>query len=426
MMTLTFFSAALFLIPFLIPQYSPLLFLFAVPIIYEQSYRKLTVKDGALWGLLVFSVHLIWFWALLFEKEISFLRISFSFFTISWFLAWTILFFCSISKLNNLLKNKLLVLCASLTILTAAYVWFIIKGSLFLLGLFEGYVFFNPFVALSYYPQLVWILHYTGVPLALCALIGLQVGLPLGFIYKSKHCYIFAFICMMPFFIGLYFYKPAQEPLIDTSNMVSITPWWLQDRRRDDPMFVGYRIVHDIAHATVDKDKAIVLTPESSFGWNLYDHMLLTKMLCQNNEHTILLGSQRKENDKVYNSCFIIKEGNVLYTYDKQHLVPFVERMPYFFSKLDVFNIKQNHFSLSDKYENDVIYIEGKPYQLFICSELIFEAKKVKGLSIIFVCNDNWFKSDYCKKLLQLFTSYVSSMYKISIIYCTTSGYSNI
>src|SRR5260370_39597464 len=101
---------------------------------------------------------------------------------------------------------------------------------------------------------------------------------------------------------------------------------------------------------------------------------------------TVLIGGHRCVNEKNLNSFICLRGGKITYCYDKQHLIPFIEMIPkvcqmlgcgeFFISAESACSYPNDGMDTGDI---DTIEICGQIYQVFICSELFFEAKSIKG-----------------------------------------------
>ncbi len=341
--------------------------------------------------------------------------------TIGWFSIFSGIWFWCIDKASTLISLKkdawFITIWLFVTIL---YIWFLVKGSLFICGVCEGYSFFNPFIPLAHYKELVWCLYYVGVIGGLIFLILFQIFIVLGFVQRS-HYLLYAIVCLIPFILGYAFYKPLTPSL---SYTCFIKPWWYKSK---DPIFVGYRMVHAVTQAMHNDSKLqTIIMPESAFGGDLHQYEEFVPMLTEYSSNVnIVFGGQRKIWGEMRNSCFMICDGNIKFVYDKIHLMPLVERIPTLckiFKFQTLLNPTGEVFSYPREDLSDVLLLQGKPFQLFLCSELYFEAKQIKGMPILFLANDYWFYLAYVKRLSYLFLDYISLYYQVPIMYCTVEG----
>lgn len=407
-------SGLLYVIPFLVPSLSFLLFVFLLPLFFNFFKKNLAFTHGFVWGVVVFSIHIIWFLGLIVQHGHGNCKVLFWLLTVCWFSFWAGLWFW----LVEWLQQKQYRFIVSWLLPTNLFFWFLVHGSLFICDRFEGYPFFNPFVPLAYYPQSIWCLKYLGFIGGLTCLILLQLFLFLG-VTQSKKYFICSFVFTFPFLLGFAFY---QDQVVDTFGLKFVQPWWNKSDQRKDPIFCGYRMVHDVSYALCEKDVLLVVMPESTFGWNLYEHDKFVPMMCECSETTpILFGSQRTIDGKSYNSCFMIQGGKTNFIYDKQHLVPLVERTPKLLTWLgwsELFTTHDNVFSFPTQVQGDVIEIQNKKFQLFLCSELFFEKKILKKHTILFMCNIDWLHFTYAKRLAILHIKYLSMKNNVSIVSC--------
>ena len=425
-MLFTLLSAVMYVLPFFYPQLSFALFFFLVPIMYQSYFQRMTAFHGLVWGFVVFTSHTSWFSGLLFFTSTHPLRITVILLTISWFLLSSMIWFFSTEKLRQLFSNKVIGLIVSWFITTTLYFLYIIKGSLFVCGQVEGYTFFNPFIPLAYYPYLLWPLNCFGFLMCLIVLIAIQLFLALGLVSKKVYLLVpaFAFAALI---IGSVRYEPKQALMKQAlmKDACFVQPWWHKSK---DPIFAGYRMIHDVSKALHENnDIKTVILPESSFPWDITNYSYLLEALCDNPELLVIFGGQRKVNNTYTNSCIVVSDSNIVFAYDKMHLMPLVEREDFLCKRLWIKNLfSDEYFSYPVQQQNDLIGINGQQYQIFLCSELYFEAKPVKGVPILFLGNDDWFYCDYAKKLSELFIAYFEICYGVPVLYCTTGGYSNI
>lgn len=427
-----FISTFCFLIPFFYPNLSFLLFLFLTPLMYQSWLQRLTFCKGLLWGLVVFSIHLVWFLGLIFFKGNGLLRIVFILLTVSWFSFFAGAWFWLVSffKKKFFTSNEIINFLFAWIIVTFGFFIFIIRGSLFICDVVEGYVFFNPFIPLAQYPELIWCLGSIGLIGGLIFLFLFQGLLTLGLLTRQRQMkyFVLALLSLLPFLMGLIFYQPLT---VSSCGMYYLQPWWYYDHRQD-PVFCGYRMVHDVTKVVCD-DSAIqtILMPESTFVGDLYTYRSFIPMLCEcAQDIVIVFGGQRRVNGLARTSCFALYNEQEAFVYDKSHLLPLLERAPYLFKVFGFDRLLMSAdetISYPDSFQNnDVICLQERLFQVFLCSELYFESKKIRGTSILFLGNDSWLYCSYAKRLSELFFNYISVCYKVPILYCTVGGTTNV
>ncbi|MCX5924551.1 MAG: hypothetical protein NTZ68_03955 [Candidatus Dependentiae bacterium] len=409
-----FLSVFLFLIPFFIPALSiPCSFVFLIPLILKSQKAPLTFFDGFAWGMMAFGVHGVWFLAMIATKPVGASAIVLWIGTIGW-----------LSLFSGLWLKLVRFSWLRSTVL---FFFFIINFCMFPLGALDGYPFFSPLIPLCYYPQFLWCLKYIGSIGALSCLILFQTSLAQTRLAQTsliQKKILRSALCLTPFLIGPFFY---QEKVIPTPHMQYIKPWWYGHH---NPMFAGYRMVHDIGEVIMARPQTVcILMPESTFCWDVLDYQNFVPLWSDPDcQATIMFGGHRCVSGETFNSFIVLRGGKITYCYDKQHLMPFIERIPKvcsFFGCGEIF-IEAGSACGCSVDSHDTIDICGQTYQVFICSELFFEAKPVKGYPIILICNESWFCCQYMKDLAVLYIKYFEIKHDVKVLYASTQGRTNV
>lgn len=173
-----------------------------------------------------------------------------------------------------------------------------------------------------------------------------------------------------------------------------------------------YRALADTAaeDTAFSQSPNIAVMPETAFPATLkYDDGRMTvarinsAYLANRLDTEVMVGAFGREGDNEYNSLFVVdKEGNVSGTYNKQHLVPFGEFMPYrkvlsaIVPSLAEINMLSSDLSKGTDYQ-PVETKSGKAACL-ICFDSIFSdtaRKQVKNGAdyIVVSTNDSWYKT---------------------------------
>ena len=210
-------------------------------------------------------------------------------------------------------------------------------------------------------------------------------------------------LVVFSFFSAAFLFNPDKKPLIshhaiDTSN--------------EQCLF--YNLAKRFAYQLYknDKDHCFVILPESTFPYNLKSWKEKLNVWCDCHENVdIILGAHQMIGEKTYNCAYHIHNGVIAQTYCKEHLVPFMEHIPLLFTYFmigETFTRKDRTFSYPERNNNDIFLINGKKYQLFICSELYQLTKPFKSdATPMFIANNSWFMMNYAKRLAELFALYV-------------------
>ncbi|MBP6892488.1 hypothetical protein KBB68_02810 [Candidatus Babeliales bacterium] len=215
-------------------------------------------------------------------------------------------------------------------------------------------------------------------------------------------------------------YFPKKE-YFNQKGLIFIQPWW---HGHNNPMFIGYRMVESICKS-VQKHSEIhtIIMPESTFCFDIDQYSDFFPIWCDGCEKiNILFGTHRKSGNGYLNSIFWILNGKIIKIYDKQHFILFVESAPW--GSLDLFGQKNKEAKV--QFYDDVFVFGSQKYQLFICSELFFEAKLSKELPILMLWNDFWLQFAWTKRLALRYIDYFAWKNNVCILHASTLGMTNI
>ena len=152
------------------------------------------------------------------------------------------------------------------------------------------------------------------------------------------------------------------------------------------------------------KNVDLLIWPETSVPFFLEYKKNFQNIILNNISKPIILGARRydKNSNKLYNSAYYLNEnGKVEQIYDKKHLVPFGEFVPFnnflnIFVETGIENNGITGFSVGTK-TNEIIIDNSIKISLFICYESIFsneiDANTVNSDFIVHLTNDAWFGS---------------------------------
>ena len=148
----------------------------------------------------------------------------------------------------------------------------------------------------------------------------------------------------------------------------------------------------------------LLIWPETSVPSFLEYKRSFPKDISSKIDNPIILGVRRydKDTNKLFNSAyFLSSDGQTKQIYDKKHLVPFGEYVP-FIKFINVFvdigeeNNGITGFSVGEK-TNELIISDTKTFAVFICYESIFSNEVDRNITnsdlIIHLTNDAWFGS---------------------------------
>ena len=144
----------------------------------------------------------------------------------------------------------------------------------------------------------------------------------------------------------------------------------------------------------------LLIWPESALTFFVNENRNLLNYLRDNLDKEIILvtGGLRKESlnkeNKIYNSLFLIKNGNILNFYDKKKLVPFGEYMPFRkYIKINKLTKGNQDFSVGNQSNISEVLINEQNIKIMtnICYEGIFPHKHSPIDFVINITNDAWF-----------------------------------
>ncbi len=420
-------SALVFLVPYIYPQLWFLLFFALVPLMYSLFFKQTGFWAGFAWSQIVFSGLLYWALQMLFGYRCSALTLLCWSFLVLWYALIGGLWMWGQQRLASFLRMKQMssatAFCTAWILTGVLYFYGIVYASLFFCDVVEGYPFFNPFIVCAYAPWVLWIVYYVGCLGALFLFVGFQTFLTAGLLFDTRF-FLPALLCIAPFLSGFLLYKPD---VLTLASSVFVTPSWATSK---EPMHSGYRMVSCVAAAVRQRPEVcFICMPESAFNWDVAQYPDFWAMMAQDAPGVCIgFGGHHRDSEGLKSSFFVIEDGIVIFMYDKRHLIPMMERDARLFSALGLNGLlsQDEFFAYGDAQRCDVVQCAGHRFQVFICSEFFFEAKKVRGIPILFVCNDAWLTCDYAKYWVDLFVRYIQVRYRVPVIFGTVCGNNNI
>jgi len=148
----------------------------------------------------------------------------------------------------------------------------------------------------------------------------------------------------------------------------------------------------------IDKKARLVVWPETACTFYLFRHWPQTwrvLKLSMASQSDLLVGSPAYEDDRFFNRAYLLRSGKIMGSYDKMHLVPFGEYLPFaglLREYFDGLTAQVGDFSAGTKVEP----IED--IGVFICFESIFpdisrQLCKKGARVLVNMSNDAWFKT---------------------------------
>jgi apolipoprotein N-acyltransferase len=165
--------------------------------------------------------------------------------------------------------------------------------------------------------------------------------------------------------------------------------------RKEDPLHEYTKLFDSVAHAAPD---VLVLGESAMSEFGMLDSMQVEKFakfaLFRTGAKYLIAGGSRAEKGRVYNSAILYSDPGIKQFYDKVHLVPFGEFIP--FDK--TFTFLQSFAPVGTCYpgEPKVLDINGRQVGIAICFEdtdsaLIRKFASLGADALVFITNDSWF-----------------------------------
>lgn len=174
-----------------------------------------------------------------------------------------------------------------------------------------------------------------------------------------------------------------------------------KDKWRENKIYGNLDTLINLSNENSDIQKPdLLIWPESALTFFVNENRNLLDYLKDNLDKEILLvtgGLRReslKEGNKIYNSLFLIKNGNILNFYDKKKLVPFGEYMPFReFIRFKKLTEGSQDFSVGNQSNISEVLINEHNIKIMtnICYEGIFPHKHTPIDLVINITNDAWF-----------------------------------
>lgn len=154
--------------------------------------------------------------------------------------------------------------------------------------------------------------------------------------------------------------------------------------------------LHELILLSKNINSKIIIWPECAIQAIIRENSYILKLIASNilkKNQFLISGCTFFENNKLYNSLIVIDStGNITSRYDKIHLVPFGEFIPFINTKI--------FRSIANGYQN---YSAGKKTKILnvdntyafypiICYDAIFPFKSTNEDAILNVSNDMWFE----------------------------------
>ena len=274
--------------------------------------------------------------------------------------------------------------------------------------LFTGFPWLMPSITLSHNEYLIQIFSFIGSFTANLFVFSISI-LPFIFISNLKSKYVILISLSIPMIILLFFsiirsynkdiHKMDNQLITIVQPNIEQKEKWRPETRKANLKILTQLSLQDSA-AFKDSNR-IIIWPETSFEGTIPKEMDLlssiSKQILTDSNAILVIGLLRVKTNKLFNSMvFLNSKGNIIHQYDKIHLVPFGEYIP-FRSNLGTFAnfLSMKDFSSGDTKQNFTFKGFGEILTL-ICYEILFTKEIFARLTdntnlLINITNDAWF-----------------------------------
>ena len=276
-------------------------------------------------------------------------------------------------------------------------------------NMFTGFPWLMPSISLASNQYILQTLSYVGSFSGNLVILTLSILPIILFLHmpNKKLIFLFLFIPIFILFICSFMRFFNKEPVVMNENktIVLVQPnikqkdKWNIEKRKDHIQKL-LKLSFEKEHNFENKYKMIIW-PETSFEGFIPNELNLlssiSEKIIKNKNTTLIVGLLSQENRKLFNSLiFINATGKIDFKYDKIHLVPFGEYIPFRNKLKKIANfLSPRDFSTGVMKENIKLRGFGEIITL-ICYEILFSNEVNRRISdntklIINITNDAWF-----------------------------------
>ncbi|HJM68916.1 MAG TPA: hypothetical protein QGF02_03150 [Candidatus Babeliales bacterium] len=350
-------SAVLYAHALILWPFSWAIFIFLIPLFHVAQQHKLSFAYGLLWGFVFYVIHLL--------SIIHWVSDTYSYGIL-----------LGLSFAAYLALTPAVWFWGTNRLLLSPYIWpvsfffyFLMHCKLQCLIFPSGYEYWLSLPMISFATTgwgvscLYWLGSYGS--LVLIVIINFLVYTFVA--QRALHSLLATIIALIFLILGLWHIKP-----------ISIRPSWLNQLGYVSPTHIHGNSVHDKAFSMreqlarcANSNVDTILMPESTLKIPLNQYPEVLAWWSQACPQRIILGAHRQESSgSLFNSLFIIKDGLIVDTYDKNHPMPFIEFVPPSASKLPLKNSlfkEKEEFSFGNKEHS--LLLASQKFTTQICSD---------------------------------------------------------
>lgn len=403
---LLFISAICYMLPFITPYHCWwLIFLFPPLLFIALNKKKLHWFDFCAWGITVSTIQIFPLCDAMFYMTNGSvwsrlpLSIALILYVALYPTSWLLLTNTILKKFQSLTQKIF-----AWTISMWLYLLFVNYALFWIFGQCEGYIFANPLLPLATYPFLLGHLHWLSLPFAFLFYCITTSALTLCILQKTKSTIICFILITLAWLIPSIFYKSTAAP--SWLCAVGHLPIMLPDTI---PLEKGAALIAFELKQLKKKypELQLIILPESA--WNGLPCNAITTIHALQDSRLppdVIIGSFAQENNRNFNSLYWFNSGQLKQRVDKQHAVPFIERIPPGFTTLcNRFFFTKSSPIYPDNHPRQNIAIKNKlTFVPYICSDLFCNNHQTEQSQhpILASCSDWWFRLAYFRQLMIL------------------------
>ena len=369
-----------------------------------------------MWGGVFFSIQMLWFAHVLANHWYVYVL------GVLYFSLYAGLWLWLQNYLINRLRKKFLyqkgeygVVAFTWVIATVTFWYLTCYCSLAIFGCFEGYFLLNPLLPLASFFWWLAPIFYCGTITYWVFIVMINLLLA-EYLVTEKRIYFFVALGFVLF--PLFVTYPEEKNTFDCSHYAYVQPTWIGKNIGASELF--WMIEKKLTAVAQQYPATLcVILPESSFPYPIED--FYDQLVCWSSlflpETIIVLGCHTCKNKELYNAVVVIRDGRIIQTYCKRHLVPLVERIPKVFGMHlfeDVFTDRDHVFSYPE-YQDDE-HLAGLTIR--ICSEFFCDPSGLQAdQPLMVIANDSWFYYGTTLQLVYQSVCLFYAKYRKPIVY---------
>lgn len=429
--TLLILSALFYALPFIFSHWLwwGVFFCF-VPLFLVITTTPLTFRDGFLWGILIWALHIhgILYSIFLMAQGPCIIRIFPAIFIILYQAFFVGLYFFLMAKIINWLGYdthpfKRLALGVLATWL---YFTFVVSSCLCIFNTWEGYSMMDPLLPLAEHPVILTFLPLIGKNVLLLALLITNGLLAACFLVKrTRYKVILLSASFAPWLASVVSAPPAQLAPVWVNRVVRV-PFIFLDVL--DLTELAQRMQKILKETIALYPKAdIFIFPESSFNRinlstaqeiaQLWDSKHLSKPV------NLFIGACNWEGENYYNALYWVHDGHIKEVFKKRHAMLLLEGIA---PQWDYSFVRTLYYQTTPPVKASTNprplfeLANGVKLVPYICSELFFNDKPddtYPDATILAVCNDIWAQLAFIKRLMYLAARFKAIEWRRDLIY---------